>query len=730
MSISITNYKLLPIRRDKQIISSSGVSSGGGASSGGGGISATWGSIIGTLSLQTDLQGVLDNKLFTADLLSTILTIDGTGSGIDADKLDGQHGNYFAPLASPTFTGSGSWDSPTFYVDATNHRVGIGTTAPWLPLDVRMPYTKTDTTERNVLAIGSNEVLASNPFVMYLGIKGAATDAVRIATIQTSNYGLSTPGNIALQPNGGNVGIGTSPGTKLDVNLGAGTDSIRAYTTAASAYMGTDNSGAFFGSNQGTWSGGWTNTIASNPSAMLYMDNVGNMNFYTRAGSGTPVYGTQRMTILNGGNVGIGTASPDKLLTLADSGSIGSVTFSTGFAGAGWNNSYASSKHTLEVDNLIVRNLLRAYDFEVDKIDVIGGSLVISPASGTVTGMASTNLYFDTNGGVNPIQFKTGDYIKAQQWVNYDHTQIAYYFGHVTDDSNKASGYITMDTVSGAWVGMRCSQWGSSTDTARQNMLYMTSSDSNNPFIEGHTGVTTGVLSDATRKFRLGNLVGITDAALSPSGYGLYSQNVFLSGKIVATAGLIGGWTINSTYLAKDTGVEATSCGLSPVDYPFYAGATYVNRTTAPTQITKDGYIVSKFFVFKYLGVGAGNTLLSSNDTENISTSPTYVKFNTIILGNFIQGTKTIRIKFDLKISTGSDTAYGQIYKNGVALGTQQTTSSTSYVTFSEDISGWAANNTIELWIHSGTGYTVSVRYLRMYGEHVTGFVNEVGDNS
>ena len=106
MSISITNYKLLPIRRDKQIISSSGVSSGGGASSGGGGISATWGSIIGTLSLQTDLQGVLDNKLFTADLLSTILTIDGTGSGIDADKLDGQHGNYFAPIANPTFTGT------------------------------------------------------------------------------------------------------------------------------------------------------------------------------------------------------------------------------------------------------------------------------------------------------------------------------------------------------------------------------------------------------------------------------------------------------------------------------------------------------------------------------------------------------------------------------------------------------------------------------------------------
>jgi len=31
---------------------------------------------------------------------------DGTGSGLDADTLDGQEGSYYAPLASPTFTGT------------------------------------------------------------------------------------------------------------------------------------------------------------------------------------------------------------------------------------------------------------------------------------------------------------------------------------------------------------------------------------------------------------------------------------------------------------------------------------------------------------------------------------------------------------------------------------------------------------------------------------------------
>ncbi|MBV5342767.1 hypothetical protein JZU68_03830, partial [bacterium] len=38
-------------------------------------------------------------------LLNSIKTVDGTGSGLDADLLDGQHGTYYAPINAPTFTG-------------------------------------------------------------------------------------------------------------------------------------------------------------------------------------------------------------------------------------------------------------------------------------------------------------------------------------------------------------------------------------------------------------------------------------------------------------------------------------------------------------------------------------------------------------------------------------------------------------------------------------------------
>ena len=69
----------------------------------------------------------------------------------------------------------------------------------------------------------------------------------------------------------------------------------------------------------------------------------------------------------------------------------------------------------------------------------------------------------------------------------------------------------------------------------------------------------------------------------------LYASGATISGAITATSGAIGGWTINSAYLAKDTGVDAASAGLAPLDFPFYAGATYANRASAPYRVTPAG---------------------------------------------------------------------------------------------------------------------------------------------
>lgn len=54
----------------------------------------------------TALGGLPSSSYTASDVLSKMLTVDGAASGLDADLLDGQHGAYYAPVASPTFTGT------------------------------------------------------------------------------------------------------------------------------------------------------------------------------------------------------------------------------------------------------------------------------------------------------------------------------------------------------------------------------------------------------------------------------------------------------------------------------------------------------------------------------------------------------------------------------------------------------------------------------------------------
>lgn len=470
--------------------------------------------------------------------------------------------------------------------------------------------------------------------------------------------------NSNIYYDGTNTGIGTTSPTTAD-------GSARTFQIGDRSVIqdtvGTQTTIA----NNAHYDGTWKYIVASYASAIRLngLGTTGDITFSTApsgaAGGTITNWDTSniRMTILNGGNVGIGTVSPTVSLQVAGTGIkseiVQSVTaYSTGFFGDGYKVSESGGETTAEFDNLIVRKLLKAYTLEIDEIDVVGGSLVISPASGTAYSVTSnigeytswTNLSFetfissglnlisvintsstgdiayitqhyhatlgetikitgtivlnsgvlpiiqisedagtittnyalaagvntinhvitdpgvceiflycnawancnfsftgititsdieritfDTNGGVNPIQFKVDDYIASQQWVNYDHTIIESYRGQVLavcQSATLGSAYIQVTTISGAmWTGMKLAQLGNSSDAARQNLLYLTSSDSNNPYIEGHSGVSAGVFSDTTRKFRVGNLVGITDPVLGAlTGHGIYTQHGYFTG--------------------------------------------------------------------------------------------------------------------------------------------------------------------------------------------------------
>jgi hypothetical protein len=124
--------------------------------------------------------------------------------------------------------------------------------------------------------------------------------------------------------------------------------------------------------------------------------------------------------------------------------------------------------------------------------------------------------------------------------------------------------------------------------------------------------------------------------------------------------------------------------------------------------------------------VVASDDLLFSADTERTTTSTTYVLVKRIT----VQFPGTLRIKFDMRSSSdgaGADVK-GRIYKNTVAIGTEQQRNSSTYGTYSEDISGWLPGDRCELY-HKilAAGPTCYVRNFRIYakqGRTLGGTVN------
>lgn len=117
----------------------------------------------------------------------------------------------------------------------------------------------------------------------------------------------------------------------------------------------------------------------------------------------------------------------------------------------------------------------------------------------------------------------------------------------------------------------------------------------------------------------------------------------------------------------------------------------------------------------------AGNQLIQSADTNRTETSTSYVKKKEIKLGRVFG---TLRIKFDLLAQSpggGSDKAYGRIYKNGVAEGTERTVViANGTVTFSQDISGWETGDLIQLYAKKeGTLTNATVANFRIYVKYL-----------
>ncbi len=167
--------------------------------------------------------------------------------------------------------------------------------------------------------------------------------------------------------------------------------------------------------------------------------------------------------------------------------------------------------------------------------------------------------------------------------------------------------------------------------------------------------------------------------------------------------------------LADTDKVVSTSAGVADAGKLIKLDAAgRLGTGLAPTTPSDDNDVASKGYVDANgftPTILVSDTLFISSDgiASNSGTSPAKEKeIELDYAGNY-------RVKFSIRIPGGAGDAHGQIYKNGVAFGTERVNGATSYVEYSEDLT-FAAGDLVQiyLWRAGGSGQ-VDLANFRIY---------------
>jgi hypothetical protein len=213
--------------------------------------------------------------------------------------------------------------------------------------------------------------------------------------------------------------------------------------------------------------------------------------------------------------------------------------FTSGWTGSGFRLDYGVTNggvSTLEIDDLWIRKTAHIYELLIQQIRATNGSVFVT-AAGRVENVVSANvveLEDVTGHGIAPL---LEDDLIIVQRVRLDSTTLVKLLVRKVTAVNGLE--ITMTAAQGGptdtgsfEVGDDIIRFGNQYNTSRQGSLYLTSDDSNAPYLDVIDEVNSwAAWTNKTKlKVRLGKLTGLEDDVFGTlTDYGLYAKRVFLS---------------------------------------------------------------------------------------------------------------------------------------------------------------------------------------------------------
>jgi len=395
------------------------------------------------------------------------------------------------------------------------------------------------------------------------------------------------------------------------------------------------------------------------------------------------------MRILNSGDVGIGVADPDTQLEIFNAGNQLKLSFD------------ATDNTTFGVDT------------NGDLTITPSGTKTIVAGDITISGddlfmLTNTDKYLLVADGTNfnPVE-STGDVVIANTGIST-----------IQADSVALETDTTGDYISSITAGAGLSSTGATTG---ENISHTLSTASSEADFLASGALTCGASNQGkiqTHTTALQYCDNTATPVLRYASYGDSSGNALTGDSATAffSSGTIehewGGLELNISSIGTGDVLAGASAGtIEIVDggsssdgdvFTIQADGT----ANWETPVSGGGSVTL---------LTASDVLKSSADTERSTTS------ETSILVKEIQ-TKykgTIRVKFDIKSTSGTWGTFAQIYVNDIAVGTSRSDQSTTWVTFSEDIPDIEEGDKIQLYYSTSSTSlnTASTRNFRIYAD-------------